>query len=193
MNLWRNVVNRFLIKFLIKCKFGNILEIQFMKICAFDSVEDEMLILLLLIATSTLEPAVAQNNNAKTLKQLKKLVINTVIILNTVQLSSQGCKVGGSDPASSGSSRRHPEDDCAKRRHCGQQCDRDRWLPPHLRGRQVQQADHHGLDGECGLLQGRHSRHQHHQHLHRHHWDLCPPCRRILQDLRLLQVTGDTR
>ena len=75
MNLWRNVVNRFLIKFWIKCKFGNILEIQFMKICAFDSVEDEMLILLLLILTSTLEPAVAQNNNAKTLKQLKRLVI----------------------------------------------------------------------------------------------------------------------
>ena len=194
MNLWRNVVNRFLIKFWIKCKFGNILEIQFMKICAFDSVEDEMLILLLLILTSTLEPAVAQNNNAKTLKQLKRLVINREFhILNTVQLSSSGCKVGGSDPASSGSSRRHPEDDCAKRRHCGQQCDRDRWLPPHLRGRQVRPADHHGLDGECGLLQGRHSRHQHHQHLHRHHWDLCPPCRRILQNLCLLQVTGDTR
>ena len=86
-----------------------------------------MLILLLLILTSTLEPAVAQNNNAKTLKQLKRLVINRDFhILNTVQLSSQGCKVGGSDPASSGSGRRHPKDDRPERRHCGQQCDRDR-------------------------------------------------------------------
>merc|ERR1711936_1102189 len=48
-------------------------------------VEDEMLILLLLILTSTLEPAVAQNNNAKTLKQLKRLVARLEALIQQAQ------------------------------------------------------------------------------------------------------------